>query len=447
MKATRSDRATNRVAVALRRTFASLRSTNYRLYFSGQIVSASGTWMQTIAQSWLVLKLSGSGTALGLVTACQFLPVLLLSPLAGVVVDRLEKRRLLYLTQGLLALLALLLGVLTATDTIRLWMMYVLAFGMGTVNAFDVPGRQTFVFEMVGPELLSNAVTLNSVVMNGARVVGPAIAGLLITTIGLAPCFLVNGLSFLACIAALGAMRQRDLVRSPPSARHPGQLRQGLSYVWREPALRTPLLLMAAIGTLAYEFQVSLPLVAKFSFAAGADAYAAMTSAMGLGAVVGGLVVAHRGRPTRHALGVAGLVFGLLILLASAMPTLAAMLVVLPWMGAASIGFIALANSNLQLASAPEMRGRVMALYSMAFLGSTPVGGPIVGWVGEAFGARWSLALGGVTAVVASLLAWRSLQRHSSSSRVVPSQQGGGPEASAPSSLEGAGAALEPDGR
>lgn len=401
----------NRLEAAVRRTFASLRSYNYRLYFSGQIVSASGTWMQTIAQAWLVLKLSGSGTALGLVTACQFLPVLLLSPFAGVVVDRLEKRRLLYLTQGLLGLLALLLGALTATETIRLWMMYLLAFGMGTVNAFDVPGRQTFVYEMVGPDTLTNAVTLNSVIMNGARVVGPAIAGVLITTIGLAPCFLVNGLSFLACIAALAAMRPRELLRGPPSIPRSGQLRQGLRYVWREPALRTPLLLMAAIGTLAYEFQVSLPLLAKFGFGAGADAYAAMTSAMGLGAVAGGLAVAHRNRPTRRALGVAGLLFGVLILLASAMPSLAAILLVLPWMGAASIAFISLANSNLQLAAAPEMRGRVMALYSMAFLGSTPVGGPIVGWVGETFGARWSLALGGVTAVVASLLAWRSLRR------------------------------------
>jgi len=414
----------NRLEAAVRRTFASLRSYNYRLYFSGQIVSASGTWMQTIAQSWLVLKLSGSGTALGLVTGCQFLPVLLLSPLAGVVVDRLEKRRLLYLTQGLLGLLALLLGLLTATETIRLWMMYLLAFCMGTVNAFDVPGRQTFVFEMVGPDSLSNAVTLNSVVMNGARVVGPAIAGVLIATVGLAPCFLVNGLSFLACIAALAAMRPLELVRSTPSARHPGQLAQGLRYVWREPALRTPLLLMAAIGTLAYEFQVSLPLVAKFSFGAGADAYAAMTSAMGLGAVAGGLVVAHRGRPTRRDLGIAGLLFGALILLACAMPSLAAMLLVLPWMGAASIGFIALANSNLQLAAEPEMRGRVMALYSMAFLGSTPVGGPIVGWVGETFGARWSLALGGVTAVVASLLAWRSLQRPASASAAAQAEGG-----------------------
>jgi len=401
----------SRLAAAVRRTFASLRSYNYRLYFSGQTVSASGTWMQTIAQSWLVLKLSGSGTALGLVTACQFLPVLLLSPYAGVMVDRLEKRRLLYLTQGLLGLLALLLGLLTATETIRLWMMYLLALGMGTVNAFDVPARQTFVYEMVGPDALANAVTLNSVVMNGARVVGPAIAGVLITTIGLAPCFLVNGLSFLACIAALARMRPGELARSEPSSREPGQLVQGLRYVWAEPALRTPLLLMAAIGTLAYEFQVSLPLVAKFSFGGGADAYAAMTSAMGLGAVVGGLAVAHRGRPSRRQLGIAGLLFGVLILAASAMPSLATMLLVLPLMGAASIGFIALANSNLQLVAAPEMRGRVMALYSMAFLGSTPVGGPIVGWVGETFGARWSLALGGVTAVAASLLAWRSLQR------------------------------------
>jgi MFS family permease len=400
-----------RVERAARTTFRSLGSRNYRLYFMGQIVSVSGTWMQSVALGWLVLKITGSGTWLGLVIACQFLPVLLLGPFGGVIADRVDKRRFLLLTQSLAGALALTLGMLVLTDKITLTLVFALAMALGTVNAFDMPARQTFVFEMVGPDLLPNAVTLNSVIMNGSRIVGPAVAGVLIATVGLASCFIINGLSYLGCIVALTLMRPAELVRSEPKPRQKGQLREGFRYVRANPALRTPLLLMAAVGTLTYEFQISLPLVARYTFHVGAGSYGFMTSAMGLGAVIGGLVVANRARSSRRLLGIAGVVFGTLVLAASVMPTIGAMVLWLPLVGAASIAFISMSNTNLQLLAAPEMRGRVMALYSVAFLGSTPVGGPIVGWVGQTLGPRYALVLGGSTAVVASLLAWRSLNR------------------------------------
>jgi MFS family permease len=400
-----------RVTGAARQTFRSLRSHNYRLYFFGQIISVSGTWMQSVALGWLVLKLTDSGAWLGLVIAAQFLPMLLLGPFGGVIADRVDKRRFLFVTQSLSGVLAIVLVVLVVTGSVELWMVFALAVAVGTVNAFDMPTRQTFVYEMVGPDLLSNAVTLNSVVMNGARIVGPAVAGVLIATVGLAPCFFVNGVSYAACIGALAMMHPADLIAGEPRGRQKGQLREGFHYVWSNRALRTPLLLMAAIGTLTYEFQISLPLVARYTFGAGADGYGGMTSAMGLGAVVGGLVAANRARPTRRKMGQAGIVFGILVLVASGMPSFAATVVVLPLVGAASITFISLANTNLQLIAAPEMRGRVMALYSVAFMGSTPIGGPMIGWVGQAFGPRSALVLGGVTAVVASVAAWRSLNR------------------------------------
>ena len=400
-----------RVKGAAHSTFRALGSHNYRLYFFGQIISVSGTWMQSVALGWLVLQITGSGTWLGLVIAFQFLPMLVLGPMGGVVADRVDKRRFLFFTQALSGLLAASLGLLVLTGDVQLWMVFAFALALGTVNAFDMPARQTFVFEMVGPDLLTNAVTLNSVVMNGARIVGPAIAGLLIAGVGIAPCFIINGVSYLACIVGLALMQPADLVAAEPRPREKGQLREGFRYVWGESTLRTPLLMMAAIGTLTYEFQISLPLVAQYTFGAGASGYGALTSAMGVGAVVGGLIAANRARPTRRKLGIAGIVFGVMVLTASVMPTFGAMLVVLPLVGAASITFISMANTNLQLAARPEMRGRVMALYSVAFMGSTPVGGPIVGWVGQTIGPRAALVLGGVTAIAAALIAWRSLNR------------------------------------
>ncbi len=397
--------------MALRRTVSSLSVRNFRLYFFGQTVSLSGTWMQGVAQAWLVLKLTDSGTALGLVIALQFLPLLLFGPIGGLMTDRFDKRRLLYATQAMAGFLALTLGILVSAGVIRLWMVYALAAGLGCVHAVDNPTRQTFVLEMVGPEELTNAVSLNSVLVNLARVLGPAAAGILIGTVGLGPCFLVNAASYLAVIMALASMRVDELRPSALQPRSRGQLRDGLRYVRSTPALLAPLLMMAVIGTLAYEFQVTLPLMARFTFHGDAGTYGLMTSFMGGGAVVGGLYAASRRPRSTTALSWLAMVFGVVLLGAAFAPTLVLELAALVLVGGVSITFIAVGNTALQLAARPEMRGRVMALWAVAFLGSTPVGGPVVGWVGQHAGPRYGLALGGVATLVAGALAYPSLVR------------------------------------
>lgn len=394
---------------AWHRTFDALRVYNYKLYFWGQIVSVSGTWMQSLAQAWLVLKLTGSGTDLGLVTAVQFLPMLVGGSWGGLVADRVDKRRTLVATQAAAGGLALTLGLLTATGVVRLWMVFALAVGLGCVNAIDNPTRQSFVMEMVGEARVTNAVTLNSVVINGARVTGPAIGGILISTIGLAPCFLANAGSYVAVIIALVAMRRHELLPAGRVARQPGQVKEGWRYVWSRPALRTPLLLVAVVGTLAYNFTVTLPLLDRFTFHRSAAGLGAMTSLLGAGAVVGGLISASRGQPTGLRLARTSLVFGLLLLACAGMPNFGLELASLAVMGAFSLTFIATANTSLQLASAPEMRGRVMALYAVAFLGSTPIGGPLVGWVSETLNPRIGVGLGGAATVIGALAAWPSL--------------------------------------
>lgn len=392
---------------ALARTFSALRIPNYRRYAFGQAVSLTGTWMQRVAQAWLVLELGGTGTELGLVAALQFLPLLLFGMWGGLMVDRVDTRRLLVATQACAAVLAVVLGVLVATGAVQMWMVMVLAAALGVVHLFDNPGRQTFVLEMVGAEQLANAVTLNSVAVNAARVLGPAIAAGVIATAGLAACFLLNAVSYLAVIAAFTSMREDELRPAEVQTRGPGQLREGLAYVWRTPELRRPLLAMAVVGTLAYEFQVVLPLMARFVFDGGAGTYGVMTSCMGVGAVVGGLVLAGRNRSGPRSLVVAGYGFGAALLLAAAAPTLALELVALVGVGVGSIAFLAAANTILQLGAAPAMRGRVMALWAVAFLGSTPVGGPLVGWVSEHLGPRVGLALGGAASVVAAAVLLR----------------------------------------
>ena len=387
------------------RTFRSLRVRNYRLYFIAQIVSVSGTWMQTVAQAWLVLRLappSRQGVDLGFVTALQFLPMLLFGTYGGLIADRLDKRRLLYATQTTAGLLALALGLLTATGTVRLWQVFVLATGLGFVNMIDNPARQTFVLEMVGRDDLPNAVSLNSVVMNSARVIGPAIGGALIAVVGLAVCFEANAASYVAVIVGLSLMRRGELHRSPRVARAKGQLREGLRYVWRTPGLRDTLLLVAVVGTLAYNFQVVLALLAKLTFHGGAGVYSGLTSLMGGGAVVGGLVVAGRNRPDIHRLTVIGMAFGLLIVAVAVSPTLPVALAVIFPMGAFSIAFIATANATLQLQADGAMRGRVMALYAIAFLGTTPIGSPLVGWISQAASPRVALGVGAFATVIAS---------------------------------------------
>jgi MFS family permease len=399
------------VAATAGRMFSSLRIRNYRLYFAGQTISLSGTWMQSVAQGWLVLELTGSGTAIGLVLALQFLPVLLFGPLGGILPDRFDKRRLLMGTQVAAGLLAATLGLLVLFDVVRLWMVYVVAANLGFVNLVDNPTRQTFIGEMVGAAQLTNAVSLNAVLVNLARVIGPAVAGALILTVGLAPCFLINAGSYLAVIAALAVMRVDDLRRSRRQARRRGQLREGLRYVRRTPTLLVPLLMMAVVGTITYEFQVILPLLARFTFGGDAGTFSTMTACMGAGAVVGGLITAAAGRRRPTALATTAVAFGTVQLAAALAPRLWLTLALLVLVGAASISFLALGNATLQLASAPEMRGRVMALWGVAFMGSTPVGGPLMGWIGEHLGPRYALGLGGLAALLAGMVAYRTLAR------------------------------------
>jgi MFS family permease len=391
-------------ALALRRTFASLAVRNYRLYFIGQAISLSGTWMQSTAQAWLVLKLSGSGVDLGVVTACQTLPILVLGPVGGVVADRFGKYRILFWTQALAGLQALVLGVLVLSGGARLWMVYGLAILLGLINLVDNPTRQTFVQDMVGRDRVRNAVTLNSVLVNLARAIGPAVAGVLIATVGIGECFLANSVSFAFVLLALGLMRQDELAPSAPAARGRGQMRAGFAYVAHTPVLRNALLLMAVVGTLAYEFQVSLPLIAKYTFHGDATTYGTFTAFMGVGAVLGGLVAAGRRRRSKSAMAWSSLAFGLVMALASLAPDPLTERLALFLVGAGSVTFLSLGNTTLQLESDPQMRGRVMSLWSVAFLGSTPIGGPVVGWVGDKLGPRYGLGLGAIAALGAGLL-------------------------------------------
>jgi MFS family permease len=393
---------------AIRQTFSSLRIRNFRLYFIAQLISVSGTWMQSVAQAWLVLRLSGSGVALGIVVGLQFLPMLLFGPVGGLVADRVNKRHLLYFTQGAGGLLALVLGILVVTDMVHLWQVYVLATLLGVVNLFDNPARQTFVMEMVGRDDLPNAVSLNSVVMNASRVVGPAIGGVIIVVFGLAACFFINAVSYVAVLIGLSMMRSRELHPTGQVARAKGQIRDGFRYVWRTPALRNTLLAIALIGIFAYNFTVTLALLAKDTFHGGAGTYSLLTSCMGVGAVVGGLIAAHRARPTPRLLQVLALVFGGLLAAVALAPTLLTAALLIVFMGAASIGFIATANATLQLTADPAMRGRVMALYAMAFLGTTPIGAPLVGAIAQWTSPRIALLTGAAaTVVAASVLMWR----------------------------------------
>jgi MFS family permease len=394
----------SRIRGAARVTFAALAVPNYRTYFGGQAISLIGTWMQMAAQSWLVLTISHSAGALGVVVALQTLPVLLLGPYGGVVADRVDKRRLMIALQAAMGLQAAALAALTLTGQVRLWEIGLLALALGLNNAFENPARQAFMLEMVGSEKLRNAVSLNSVLVNVARAIGPAIAGVLIATAGEGWCFLLNALSFAAVIASLLRLDTAQITSSPPSGREPGQLREGLRYVRSTPELAVPLAMMALVGALAYEFQVTLPVMAERALHAGATGYGFMTAAMGVGAVFGGLLVAARGRTGVPMLVAACCGFGVVLALAAAAPDLGAELFALALVGGASIAFMAGGNSTLQLTAAPGMRGRVMSLWFVAFQGSTPIGGPIVGWVIEWAGARAGIGLGAVTCLGAAML-------------------------------------------
>jgi MFS family permease len=395
-----------RARLLAHQTFRSLRVRNYRLFFAGQLVSVSGTWMQTVAQSWLVLTtLHGGPVQLGVTVALQFLPMLLFGLWGGVIADRFDKRTVLVWTQASAGALAIVLWLLVLTNVVALWMVYLLAFFLGCVTVVDNPTRQAFVTEMVGQGDIANAVGLNSAVFNAARLIGPAIAGVLISTVGVALSFLLNGISYLAVIAGLLAMRPDELFALPRVPRERGQIRAGLRYVWATAELRSTLLLVTVIATLGFNFLVIIPLFAKDVFHGGASLLGVLTSVMAAGSLVGALGAAGKARPTRPLLVGSGLAFGVVTLLAAAAPTPTLEGVALLPLGAASIVFIATANSTLQLASEPAMRGRVMALYALIFLGSTPVGGPLMGWIAQHWGARSALGVGGAASLLAALVA------------------------------------------
>lgn len=396
------------MTAAIRHSFNSLEVPNYRRYFAGQLVSLSGTWMQTVAAIWVILTLTDSGVAVGLTTALQFLPMLLIGAWGGLLADRFPKRRLLMTTQALMAIPAVWLFAVTATGVVAPWMVYLGVFAMGAVNAVDNPTRQSFVFEMVGPDRVVNAVSLNSVIVQAARIVGPALAGILIATVGVVPCFALNALTFVAMIFALRGMDPHRLHAAPVAEPEPGAIRAGLRYVLRTPELMVPLALMGLVGTLGFNFQVVLPLLAKFSFESGAMTYAALVSAMAVGSIAGALVNGHRGRTGPRLIAGGALAFGVSALLAAAMPSLALEILMLALLGAASVTFAATINSTLQLAVTPEMRGRVMALYSVVFLGSTPIGGPIAGWLAQNYDPRVALCLAGASGLLAAWVAHHS---------------------------------------
>jgi MFS family permease len=349
-----------------------------------------------------VHTLTRSATAIGFVVALQTLPVLILGPYGGVIADRADKRRLMIVLQSLMGLQALALGLLAVTHVVRFWELCVLAVVLGLNNTFENPARQSFVLEMVGAGELRNAVSLNSTMVNVARAIGPAIAGLLIASVGESVCFLINAASFVAVVYSLVSMDTSALSPTEPTGRAKGQLRDGFRYVRREPRLGVPLLMMVIVGMLAYEFQVTLPVVAKQTFHGGSATYGFLTAAMGIGAVFGGLVTAARGRTGLRYFTLAGTAFGAAIGLAALAPVLAVELVALAAVGWTSVTFIATGNTTLQLQAEPTMRGRVMSLWAVAFQGTTPIGGPLIGWVVAMASARIGLGVGAVACFAAA---------------------------------------------
>ena len=392
---------TPRVEAAVHRTFASARgSRNFRLYLIGQLVSATGTWMHFTAASWLVLQLSGSGTAIGVNAALQFGPLLLLAPWGGVLADRFDKRKILIATQVAFGVLALAMFALIAADAITLGMVYLLSLITGVVTSFDNPTRQSFYVEMVGEEGLTNAVSLNSAAFTGARIVGPAVAGLLITTLGIEWPFLIDGVSYLAVIVALTSMRTQELIPQRRASRSGGQLVAGLRYVWSTPNLRRPLIVLAVIFTVSFQFMVLVPLLAERVFDGTAGTFGLLSAVAGAGSFVGAIVMANRApRPTYLLLGSFGAAFGVGLLAIALAPTLLAALVIMVPLGFVTMAFMITGNTMLQMNARPEARGRVMALYGAVFLGSTPIGSPIVGWFAEHVGVRAGFVLTGVVAV------------------------------------------------
>ncbi len=387
-------------------TFAALVVRNFRLYFIGQIISVSGTWMQSVAQGWLILQITHHDAfLLGVSIALQYLPMLLFGSYGGVLADRYNKRVILYATQGSSGILALVLGICVLVHAVSIPLVFTIAILNGIANLFDVPARQSFVQEMVGRDLIANAVSLNSVIMNAGRLIGPAIATLFIALTGTAGCFIANSVSYLAVITALVAMRDSELTPIRRERPRKGQLRSGLRYAWGTPLIRTVLLSVVMVGTFAFNFTTTLPLLVQVTFHdEHASAYGFLLGAMGLGAVMGGLYVARRSRPTVALLAGLGLTFGVSMTVVALAPTMLVAALALVVTGASSIAFVSTCNATLQLNSREEYRGRVMSLHGIAFLGTTPIGAPIVGAIVAATSPRVGLLVGSISTLVVGML-------------------------------------------
>ncbi|MFI9295863.1 MFS transporter [Streptomyces gardneri] len=383
-------------------TFSSLRIRNYRLFFTGAIVSNTGTWMARITQDWLVLSLTGSAAAVGITTALQFLPMLLFGLYGGVIADRYPKRNLLLVSQAALGLCGLALAVLTLSGSVQVWHVYLIAFLLGMVTVVDNPARQAYVAEMVGPKHLRNAVSLNSANFQSARLVGPAVAGVLIAGVGSGWAFLLNGLSFIAPLVSLLLMRTSELHKVERAPRGKGQLREGLRYVAGRPDLIWPIVLVGFIGTFGFNFPIWLTAFSEEVFHVGAGTYGFLNTLMAAGSLVGALAAARRGSTRLRMLVIAAAVFGVLEIAAALSPAFWLFALLLVPIGMIGLTVNITANSAVQMATDPAMRGRVMSLYMMVFAGGTPIGAPLLGWVTDTYGARVGFAAGGVISLAAA---------------------------------------------
>jgi MFS family permease len=426
----------------LSRAFRSLHERNFRLWFVGQTVSQCGTWMQTVAQGWLVMQLSGSALDLGIAVGLPYVPVLLFGAYGGVIADRVDTRRLLIGCQAALLVQSVLLAAIVVAGVAQVWMIWILALLMGVVLAVDTPARLTFVSEMVEPDEVTNAVGLNSMLMTTARIVGPGLAGVLIASIGVAGALLVNPLLKISVIASLLGMRPEELHRQPSVGRQKGQLVSGLRYVWQSPDLRIPLLLLAALGMFTFNWTVLLPLLASGTLHRGGGTYGALMAVMGIGSLLGALLTATRRRPSRRLLVVAAFVVGAANIALAAVSTLPLILLFLVPMGASATLFTSMSVSYLQLESSYAMRGRVMALGAVVFYGATPISGPLTGIIAGHIGVGATLAIGGVAALIAAACAAIALRRVNLSSG--DKDDVGEKHARSPADLRGEPAAIDP---
>jgi MFS family permease len=408
---------------ATRDTFRSLQFRNFRLFFTGQLISQVGNWLTLVAQTLLVLQLTDSGIALGGLAAAQFGPVLLLGPWAGLVADRSDKRKLLLIVQTIAMAQSFVLAALAFSGHPPVWAVYAVALIGGVTIAFDNPARRSFVVEMVPEDAVPNAVSLNSALMTSSRVVGPALAGLLVVTAGFGWAFLLDGISYLAVLAGLWMMRTEELRRPPVTPRARGQVRQGLRYARSVPELWVPLAMMGLVGTLSYNFQTVFPLFATRDLHGSASTFTVLFSIVSVGALIGALAVARRKRISIRAVAVSSLAYGAALALMSVAPNRTVAFIVAPLLGLASSAFLTASTAIVQIESAPEMRGRVLALQAMLFLGSTPIGGPIVGFVAERFGARYGIGIGAVAALTAGGFGMLFARRHAARLLVPPADE------------------------